>query len=90
MAAGLPCVTTDVPGCREAVRDGDNGLIVPAKDARALADALKVLILDPDLRARMGARGLERVQQEFSLDLINQQTLELYSDLGIKPAWTTT
>ena len=85
MASGLPCVTTDVPGCREAVRDGDNGLIVPARDARALANALKTLILDPDLRARMGARGLQRVHQEFSSEFINRQTLDMYMDMGLKP-----
>lgn len=78
MAAGLPCVTTDVPGCREAVRHGDNGLLVPARHPEALAQALKQLIEDPAMRARMGARGRERVQQEFSSQQVIAQTLALY------------
>lgn len=78
MAAGLPCVTTDVPGCREAVRHADNGLLVPAGDPMALAKALRQLIEDPAMRASMGARGRERVQQEFSSQHVIAQTLALY------------
>lgn len=78
MAVGLPCVTTDVPGCREAVRHGDNGLLVPARHPEALAQALQQLIEDPAMRACMGARGRERVQQEFSSQKVIAQTLALY------------
>ncbi len=78
MAAGLPCVTTDVPGCREAVAHGDNGLLVPAGDAAELANALKVLIQDSGLRQKMGRRGRERVEREFSSEIIIGQTLALY------------
>lgn len=81
MAASLPCVTTDVPGCREAVRDGDNGLLVPSHDAQALAEALKVLILDPEMRKKMGLRGRQRVEQEFSTTLVIKQTLALYEEM---------
>lgn len=78
MAAGLPCVTTDVPGCREAVRHGDNGLLVPARDPQALADALKQLISDQTMRQRMGERGRARAVSEFSSEWVVQQTLGLY------------
>lgn len=78
MAAGLPCVTTDVPGCREAVRHGDNGLLVPACDPQALAQALRQLIEDPVMRVNMGERGRERVQQEFSSQHVIAQTMALY------------
>lgn len=81
MAAGLPCITTDVPGCRTAVRDGVNGLLVPARDPRALAVALKRLINDPYLCHAMGAKGRERVLGEFSSPLICQQTLLVYNEL---------
>lgn len=81
MAAGLPCVTSDVPGCREAVKDGDNGLLVPARNAAALADALERLLVDPALRAGMGKRGRERIEAEFSSALIEQQTLGLYKHM---------
>lgn len=81
MAAGLPCVTTDVPGCREAVTHGDNGLLVPAGEPIALANALNILIQDVGLRQRMGRRGRERIEQEFSSEIIIGQTLALYEDI---------
>jgi glycosyltransferase involved in cell wall biosynthesis len=81
MAAGLPCVTTDVPGCREAVRDGDNGFLVPAKDVPALADAIQTLLLNPSLARRMGERGRQRVEQEFSEKIVNKATLQLYQEV---------
>lgn len=78
MAASLPCVTTNVPGCREAVRDGDNGLLVPARDAGALSDALKRLLLDPALCDAMGRRGRQRVESEFASAKVVAQTLSMY------------
>ena len=81
MAAGLPCVTTDVPGCREAVRDGDNGLLVPAKNPSALADALELLIKNPELARGMGKRGRERLELEFSAQQVNDATLALYREM---------
>jgi glycosyltransferase involved in cell wall biosynthesis len=84
MAAQLPCVTTDVPGCREAVRDGDNGLLVPARNPSALADALERLLLDPQLARKMGARGRQRLEQEFSAQHVNESTLTLYREMLAK------
>jgi glycosyltransferase involved in cell wall biosynthesis len=78
MACGLPVVTTDVPGCRETVRDEDNGLLVPARDAAALAAALRRLLEDAPLRRRLGERGRERAVQEFSDDVVIAATLQLY------------
>lgn len=83
MAASLPCVATDVPGCREAVKDGDNGLLIPARDALALSIALEKLILDSELRRRMGLRGRERVVTDFSTDHVVAQTLALYKEMLI-------
>ncbi len=79
-AAGKPIVTTDVPGCRAVVQHEDNGLLVPRADARALADALERLILDPALRDQMGARGRIRAEQEFAQEVVIQETLALYRD----------
>jgi glycosyltransferase involved in cell wall biosynthesis len=76
-----PVVTTDVPGCREVVRDGDNGLLVEARNATALADALARLLADPELRQRMGQRGRERVLNEFAQEKIVDQVLALYRGL---------
>jgi glycosyltransferase involved in cell wall biosynthesis len=80
-ACGRPVVATDVPGCREVVRDGENGLLVPVRDADAVARALERLIESPDLRARLGARGREIVEQEFTQKKVNQETLSVYEAL---------
>jgi glycosyltransferase involved in cell wall biosynthesis/ribosomal protein S18 acetylase RimI-like enzyme len=64
-ASGLPLVLTDIRGCREVVRDGLEGLLVPVRDADALAEALVRLIEDPELRRRMGAAARRRAEAEF-------------------------
>jgi glycosyltransferase involved in cell wall biosynthesis len=81
MAAGLPCVTTDVPGCREAVVDGENGLLIPPRDQHALANALRRLIFDPELRLKMGIRGRIIAASKFSSEIICNQTLNVYEEL---------
>ena len=80
-ACGRPIVATDVPGCREIVRHGENGLLVPARDPGALAEALKQLILDPALRQRMGRRGREIAEAEFSEARVAHETLAVYRSL---------
>jgi glycosyltransferase involved in cell wall biosynthesis len=80
-ASGRPIVTTDTPGCREVVGHGENGLLVPANDAIALAGALKTLIGDRELRARLGARGRARAEAEFGEDAVTRATLGVYSRL---------
>jgi glycosyltransferase involved in cell wall biosynthesis len=81
MAAGLPIVSTDAPGCREAVRDGQNGLLVPPRDSAALAAALRRLIEDPGLRDRLGAAGRQRAEREFATSIVIAQTLAVYVGL---------
>lgn len=78
-SCGLPIVTADVPGCREIVRDGDNGLLVPVRDGPATADALRRLIADTALRERMGRRGRERAETEFSEERFVADTLAAYA-----------
>lgn len=80
-AAGLPLVAFDVPGCREIVRDGENGILAPFKDAEVLACAIEKLIKSPDLRRKMGNRSREIVEKEFSEEHVVQQTMALYQDL---------
>lgn len=80
-SCGRPIVTTDVPGCREIVRDGDNGLLVEARNATALADALVKLLTDQRLRQQMGQRGRERVLNEFSQELVIARFLALYHEI---------
>jgi glycosyltransferase involved in cell wall biosynthesis len=80
-AAGRPIVTTDMPGCREAVRDGENGLLVPPRDAPALAEALKRLLADADLRTRLGQRGRAMAEAEFGVARVIEETLAVYGEL---------
>jgi glycosyltransferase involved in cell wall biosynthesis len=81
LAAGLPIVATDVPGCREAVTDGVNGLLVPPRDASALAGALWTLIEDAELRRTFGAAGRKRAETEFASSIVIEQTLGLYRSM---------
>jgi glycosyltransferase involved in cell wall biosynthesis len=80
-ACGKPIVATDVPGCRDIVHDGKNGLLVPPRQVAPLAEALDRLIRDAELRCSMGARGRERALAEFSVDIVADQTLQLYAEL---------
>jgi glycosyltransferase involved in cell wall biosynthesis len=77
-ACGRPIVTSDMPGCREVVRQGENGLLVPARDAGALAKALMALLQSPITRRKMGNCGREIVEKEFSMEMVNAQTFAVY------------
>ena len=83
VACGLPIVTTDAPGCREVARDGVNGLLVPVRDAVALAAALKKLIDDAELRRRMGEQSRLRAETEFGLEAVIAQTLAVYREVCV-------
>jgi len=80
-ACGLPIVTTDAPGCREIVRDGDDGFLVPVRDTQALAVALRSLIDNVALRAKMGQRARAIVLSEFSQERVIAETLVVYQEL---------
>ena len=84
-ACSRPIVTTDVPGCREIVRDAENGLLVPAGDGVATAAAIRRLIETPDLRQRLGARGREIVLAEFSVERFVDESLAVYRQLAPPP-----
>ncbi len=80
-ACARPVVATNVAGCREIVKDGINGFLVPPKDPASLSEAIAKLLENPSLRIRMGIRGREIVEKEFSVDRISQETLNLYNEL---------
>ena len=80
-ACALPIVTTDTPGCREIVRHMSNGILVPARDANALAEAIRYMYRQPSERARMGAAGRERVLREFDEATVLASTLGIYREL---------
>lgn len=76
-------IASDVAGCREVVADGDNGYLVPARDARALADAVKRMAAQPETCAAMGARSRALVARDLSADSVSAQAEALYR--RIKP-----
>ncbi len=80
-ACARPIVTTDAPGCRELVSDGETGLLVPERDPAALADAIQRLVEDAGLRHRLGAAARRRVEARYGEAAIVRQTLSLYREL---------
>ena len=76
---GKPIITTDTVGCRDVVEDGVNGLLVPVKDSKALAEAMIRLIEDPALRERMGKAGRAKVEQEFEERSVIKTVMESYN-----------
>ncbi len=77
-ASGRAIVTTDVPGCREVVSDGENGLLVGCRNVDALAEAIRTLVEDADLRQRMGAQGPVHAQR-FDLHHVIAETMSAYA-----------
>jgi glycosyltransferase involved in cell wall biosynthesis len=77
-ACGRAIVTTDMPGCREIVRDGKNGLLVPPRDSYALADAVEKLINNPEIRQSMGRAGRALIEESFTEEYVVEQTLAVY------------
>jgi glycosyltransferase involved in cell wall biosynthesis len=80
-ACGRALVATNTPGCRDIVRNGINGLLVPTHDVEALGAALELLIRDGELRSRMGAAGRKLVEQEFALPHVLDQFWTLYLNI---------
>jgi glycosyltransferase involved in cell wall biosynthesis len=83
-ACGRAIVTTDVPGCRDVVAHGVNGLLVPPRNADALAEAIAALLADPSLRRKMGAAGRRIAEEHFSIEHVVGATLAVYRQTGLK------
>jgi glycosyltransferase involved in cell wall biosynthesis len=80
-AGGRALVTTDMPGCRDVVENGVNGLIVQPRDVGSLVDALRTLLLDPPLRTRMGRKAREVAETRYGLERVVDATLNCYESL---------
>lgn len=80
-AIGRPIVTTNNIGCRDVVEDGVNGFLAPVKDANTLADKIKVLIDNKDIRVKMGEAARKFAEKEFSVDDVIKKHLEIYQEL---------
>lgn len=76
MAVGRPIITTDVPGCRETVRNGVNGFLIPPKDSHALARAMEKFIKEPRLIEKMGLKSREYASKKYNVHEVNQVMLE--------------
>ncbi|MET0069334.1 MAG: glycosyltransferase family 4 protein [Candidatus Thiodiazotropha sp.] len=77
-ASGRAIVATDVPGCREVVIEEENGLLVPARESRPLADALRRLITNPQLRQSMGLKSRAMAEAEFSIKQVVERHMDIY------------
>lgn len=82
MAMGRAIVTTDAPGCRETIRDGVEGFLVPPGDVERLAKAMARFLEDPSLASRMAEKAYARVVDKYDVNLINRQMMTL---LGLMP-----
>ena len=75
MAMGRAVITTDVPGCRETVQPGVNGLLVPARQVEPLADAIRLLADQPALRRSLGKEGRRIAEEKYAIAGVNAETL---------------
>ena len=80
-ACGRAIITTDVPGCRDAVEPGISALLVPPRDPGALADAIQRLVIDEPLRRAMGQNGREIARKRFAIEMVVSAHLEIYQGL---------
>jgi glycosyltransferase involved in cell wall biosynthesis len=81
-ASGRPIVTTNMPGCRDVVRDQVSGILVPPHDVAAAARALVLLAADPALRARMGAAANKHFHEHFTVASVQCAVGQLYRSLA--------
>ena len=79
MAAGHAVVSTHSVGVSDCLRDGENGLLVDPGDVRGLADALRRVIEDGDLRQRLAEAGLEECRRVYSWGAVGRQIMEVYA-----------
>jgi len=79
-ACGLPLIATDVPGCREICHDGVNGLLIPPRDVDGIVTAVERMADDPEMRRRMGEASRRMAVEEFSQELVNGRTIDLYRE----------
>lgn len=80
-AMGVPTVGTDIVGLRDAIVDGETGMLVPPRQVAALAEALQMLLRDPALRQRLGAQARKRAIAEFKANSVNASVLAEYQRL---------
>jgi glycosyltransferase involved in cell wall biosynthesis len=85
-----PVIATDIPGCKDAIKDGQTGILVKPRDVKVLQQAIERLIASPGERKLMGQNGLKWVKENFSRDLVWARTLEVYEKMLSKSQAATT
>jgi glycosyltransferase involved in cell wall biosynthesis len=81
MAHGRAVVAADVGGLRDAIEDGVDGVLVPARDVQALRAALERLLADPQLRARLGAAARAKAEREWSRAAMAEALVRVYDEI---------
>lgn len=84
-SAGVPIIASRAGGIPEAVRDGENGLLVPPGDVTALRESIGTLLADPERRRALGAGGQALMAREFSIDAMVEGNLAVYREFGHSP-----
>ena len=82
MAMGVPVVATNIRGCREVVKNGETGLLVPVRNHQALAEAIAILLQDKQKRIEMGKAGRKYILANFTEDIVYQRIIQLYDVVG--------
>ena len=77
MSCGRVVITTDWPGCREPIKDGVNGFLVPVKDSKALAEKMCALIADEKLLKNMAEAAYKTCVENYEVGIVNQQMREI-------------
>ena len=85
MAMGVPVIATHIGGSTDQVAEGVTGFLVPPSDSSALADRIERVMRDPDLRFRLGQAGPRRIAEQFSLEQMVGQIVELYDRVLYHP-----
>lgn len=81
-ASGLPIVTTDHPGCRDAVDDGSTGIIIPPRSAEALSQAVVCLARNTAMREKFSHAGRNKALADFQVESVNSRTIRIYDELS--------
>ena len=82
-AVGLPVITTDWVGCRDTVINGENGFLIPIKNANALAKKITILVENEELRKKMGKNARAYAEKYFSIDSVIEKHLDIYKSFFI-------
>ena len=80
-ACGRAVVATDVPGCRDAIEPNKTGVLVPVKNAKALADAIEYLAENHEVRKKMGFAGRVLAENDFAIEKIVTEHIKIYQKL---------